>query len=72
MALFVYNLWNINRTTGLKLKTGSLPMFYVNIDPNSNNKIIVEIHEINRFIVQIEGPKSTEEIVQKNGGGAVG
>lgn len=47
-----------------KFSKNPLPMFYVDIDPSPNNKKVFEIREINRCVVQIEPPKSTNEIVQ--------
>ena len=41
-----------------------LPMFYVDIDPQPNNKNVFEIREINHCAVQIEAPRSTTDIVQ--------
>lgn len=41
-----------------------LPMFYVDVDPSNNNKKVYEIREINQCIVQIEPPKSTNDIIQ--------
>lgn len=47
-----------------KFTKNPLPIFYVDIDPGLNNKKVFEIREINHCIVQIEAPKSTDDIVQ--------
>lgn len=47
-----------------KFTKNPLPMFYVDIDPSPNNKQVYDIKKINHCIVQIEAPRSTDDIVQ--------
>lgn len=41
-----------------------LPMFFVDLDPNANNKEIYNIRSFDNAIIQIEAPKKFDDIVQ--------
>lgn len=41
-----------------------LSMFFVDIDPNSNNKEIFNIRSINNAIIEVEAPKKFDDIAQ--------
>lgn len=41
-----------------------LPMFFVDLDPNSNNKDIYNLREFDNAIIQVEAPKKFNDIVQ--------
>lgn len=41
-----------------------LPMFYVDLDPNPNNKEVYDIRSFDNAIISIEAPKKYDDIVQ--------
>lgn len=52
------------RNISSKTSKQPLPMFYIDLDPNDNNKDIYKITRFDNAIVQFEPPKKFEEIVQ--------
>lgn len=47
-----------------KVSKQPLPMFFVDLDPNDNNKDIFNIRSFDNAIIQVEAPKKFDDIVQ--------
>lgn len=58
-----YGVRNVVNVRSSKTKE-PLPLFFVDLDPNPNNKTIYEIKHINNAIVFVEPPKKTNDLVQ--------
>lgn len=47
-----------------RVTKGPLPLFYIDLEPNSNNKKIFDVKHLNRSIVTFEAPYTKKEVVQ--------